>query len=78
MKGIVKLKVPPTEITPKLFVITLKRDNVQVRVCVVHYDLVKAITSTWYKDRLFTLREYVIHSELSIDEINNKFKSFNP
>jgi hypothetical protein len=79
MLGITKLKVPDTQIKPKLFVITLqKEDKQQRKFAVVHYDIGKAITQCWDYGSNYTINNYVTHIELSIDEINSKFKCFNP
>ncbi len=79
MLGITKLKVPTTQIQPKLFVITLQKEGKQQRkFAIVHYDIGKAICQCWDNGSHYTINNYVTHIELSIDEINGKFKSFNP
>lgn len=83
MKGIVKLKVPPTEVTPKLFIITLSKDGIQKRFSKVALDLGSAILKCHYNTggcnfKPYSLSDYIVHTELTIDEINSIFKNFNP
>jgi len=83
MKGIVKLKVPAVEMTPKLFIITLSKNGVQKRFSKVAFDLGKAIESCHYNTggcnfKPYSISDYICHTELTIDEINNLFKYFNP
>lgn len=78
MKGIVKLKVPPITVTPRLFVITLSRDDKQKKFSKVALSLEKAIAECWDMGRPYTVAEYINHVELTVYEINNLFKNFNP
>ena len=78
MKGIVKLKVPSTLVTPKLFVITLSKDGVQKKFTKIDFTLEGAITKCWWNNNTYTIQNYIGHVELSVDEINSLFKNFTP
>lgn len=78
MKGIIKLKVPTAEKTPKLFVITLSSDGKQRRFEKVAWDLASAINMCWYNNYQYTIHDYICHNELSVNQINQLFKNFNP
>lgn len=79
MKGIVKLKVPQITVEPKLFIITLVKDGKQKRFSKVNICLGKAIESCYCPiSGYYGVSNYVTHLELSINEINNLFKHFNP
>ncbi len=79
MLGIKKLKLPQVTIEPKLFVLTLQKQGAnQRKFSVVHYDIGKAICSCYDNGNFYTINNYVNHTELSVSEINSKFKSFNP
>lgn len=78
MKGIVKLKVPPVEKYPKLFVITLSKNSKQKRFHKVAFDLASAISDCYHQNDSYTINDYITHSELSVTEINQLFKNFNP
>jgi hypothetical protein len=79
MKGVVKLKVPQVVVKPKLFILILQKPNdIQRRFIVVHHDLGEAVNTRYYNGYTYKLSDYVTHVELTVDEINSKFKSYNP
>lgn len=78
MKGIIKLKVPAVERTPKLFVITLSRGGKQQRFEKVAWDLASAIKMCYYDGYYYSIHDYICHNELSVNQINQLFKNFNP
>jgi len=78
MKGIVKLKVPTIEVTPKLYVITLSFNGKQIRFNKIAYSLDRAIEKCYHNGTYGTFSNYITHSELSVEEINNLFKNFTP
>lgn len=78
MKGVVKLKVPSVICYPKLFVMTLSSNGKQIRFSKVALDLKSAIEMCWYDGNSYNTTHYITHTELTINEINNLFKNFNP
>lgn len=79
MNGIKKLKLPVVTVEPKLFVLTLQKPGAsQRKFSVVHYDIGKAICSCYDYGSNYTIHHYITHVELSVSEINSKFKAFNP
>lgn len=78
MIGVKKLQVPSINIQPKLYCITIVRDSVQHRYFRIAMSLSEAILGYWYRGKDCTLSEYVCHNEISINEINSKFKNYMP
>ncbi len=78
MKGIKKLTVPNAEIKPKLYCITISRNGFQHRYFRVAISLSEAILGYWYKGSNCELKDYVCHSEITIDSINYQFKNYTP
>jgi hypothetical protein len=78
MQGVKKLTVPWVEQKPRLYHVTIVRDEVQHRYFIVAMSLSEAILGYWYKGRNCYLTEYICHSEITVDDINNKFKNYNP
>lgn len=78
MKGVVKLKVPPIEVTPNLYIITLSFNGKQVRFNKVALSLDKAIRQCYHEGHIANFNNYITHTELSVLQINILFKNFNP
>lgn len=78
MKGVVKLKVPPIEVTPNLYIITLSFNGKQHRYNKVALSLDKAIRQCYYEGVVANFSNYIAHTELSVLQINILFKNFNP
>lgn len=78
MLGIKKLKLPVVNVEPKLFILTLQKPGAQQRkFSVVHFDIGKAICSCYDSGSHYNINNYINHTELSVNEINSKFKAFN-
>lgn len=78
MKGVQRLKVPACPRTPKLFVITLSWNGVQKKFTKAAWGLEEAVGNCYFDGHTYTLRDYINHVELSVDEINSLFKEFRP
>lgn len=79
MIGIQKLKTPIIEVTPKLFIITVSVNEKQHRFSKVNICLGKAIEDCYIHNYGYCKpHHYVVHVELSVNEINNLFKNYNP